>query len=61
MAGTQRNGKQVAISAPGNRGTSDPELTPQQRKMIDILVDMAIKDLLDQGGKCETGVKEPRS
>ena len=58
VAGTQRNGKQVAISAPGNR---DPELNPQQRKIIDILVDMAIKDLLDQGGKCETGVKEPRS
>lgn len=58
MAGTQRNGKQVAISAPGNRGTSDPELNPQQRKIIDILVDMAIKDLLDQPEGCETGVKE---
>jgi len=39
-------------------GSNGPELSDRQRKMLDILVDMAIKDLLDQGGKCETGVKE---
>ena len=62
MAGQpQQSDKQLAPSAEGDKGSNRPELSDRKKKMLDILVDMAIKDLLDQGGKCETEVKEPRS
>ena len=54
----QQSGKQLAPSAAGEKGSKGSSLSDHQKKMLDILVDMAIKDLLDQGGKCETGVKE---